>query len=688
MTVVVPAGLGLALALVPHVLDPQEAGPGLLGFSPAAARAQREAESRLLAELQASSLDALHAELTGRPHVAGTEASREQAEAVRKRLEGFGLETETRRYEAYLSLPRRIAVRRTAPTPLDLRVDEPLDPNRPETAAQGLTPGFVAYSASSRVEGEVVYASYGLPADYEALGSRGVRVKGRLALVRYGKVHRAVKVAEAQARGALGILIYSDPADDGFGKGAVLPNGPWRGAELVQRGNAKLSWFFHGDPLTPGRPAVAGAERLRPEDAPTLPKIPAAVLSWSAARGLLEGLAGTAPPGFAGGLDLAYGTGPGPVRAELLVEMDAGPRTIVDVLARLPGREEAERFVLVGTHHDAWTFGGVDPGSSGASLLELARVLGVLKKGGWRPRRTIVFAFWDAEEPGLVGSTEYAEERAAELRAQAVAYVNSDLYLAGKLRAGGPPALLDFARGVFGDVRDPESGRPGLPGAATAELSPLGSGADFVAFQDYLGLPCLSLELGDFTNYGAYHSSWDTRHYMKTHGDPGWRYGMVLAELLGRTVTRLASAEAVPVRPSHEARAIRRWLDRLEEAHRGDPGFVAGGFSALHEALEAYREEAVRLEGEVEAALLAGDAKRAGLAGDRLLSSLKAFVDENDVRFYRHPVYGWDIHALYGGDTLPGLGRALRQKDAPALDAERHRLEAAVGRARSALRAD
>ena len=494
-----------------------------------------------------------------------------------------------------------------------------------------------------------------------------------------------MKVAAAQARGARGILIYSDPADDGFAKGEVLPKGPWRSAFLVQRGNAKLSWFFHGDPLTPGRAAVAEADRLRPEDAPTLPRIPAAVLSSAAARSLLEGLAGTTPSDFAGALDLPYRTGPGPVRALMDVAMEAGLRTIVDVLGRIRGREEPERLVLLGTHHDAWTFGGVDPGSSGAAVLELARVLGTLGREGFRPRRTLVFAFWDAEEPGLIGSTEFAEERAAELRAKAVAYVNTDFYLAGRLKAGGPPALQDFARRVFGDVRDPATGRPGLPGAASVELSPLGSGADFVAFQDFLGLPCLSLEFADGTTYGAYHSTRDTRLYMKTHGDPGWRYGLALAEMLGRTVLRLASAESVPVRPSREAEAILRWLDRLVEAQRSRPGLDAGAFAPLRTSLLAYRDEAAGLQSEVEIDLRKGGSTRAAAIGDRLLASLKAFVDEADPRFYRHPVYGWDIHALYGGDTLPGLGRALREGDLAATSEEMRRLDAAVARARSAL---
>ena len=336
----------------------------------------------------------------------------------------------------------------------------------------------MAYSASGRVEGTVVYANYGLPADYDALAARGVSVKGAVALVRYGRVHRAVKVAARPGpRAPAASSSIATPRTTASRRASRFPKGPWRAADLLQRGNAKQSWFFHGDPLTPGRAAVAGASRLRPEDAPTLPKIPAAVLSWSAARPLLEHLAGAAPAGFQGGLDFPYGTGPGPARAALDVEMDAGLRPIANVLGRLRGREEPESFVLVGAHHDAWTFGGVDPGSSGAALLELARVLGTLARGDWRPRRSIVFAFWDAEEPGLIGSTEHAEERAAELRARAVAYVNSDLYLAGRLRAGGPPALEDFARErLRGRPRSRDRRAPAFRGRPRSSSSPWAAG--------------------------------------------------------------------------------------------------------------------------------------------------------------------------------------------------------------------
>ena len=279
-------------------------------------------------------------------------------------------------------------------------------------------------------------SNYGLPADYVQLAARGVNLRGRLAIARYGRSHRAVKVHTAEQAGAAGLLIYSDPADDGFARGETLPRGYWRTEDLLQRGNAKYSWFWHGDPLTPGAAALPDAPRLDPRTALTLPKIPVAVLSWGEARHILERLGGgAAPPGFQGALPFTYRVGADDVRVRLRVQMDDALRPIRDIVARVPGTL-ADRQVLLGTHHDAWTFGGVDPGTGTAALLELARDLAALRRTGWQPARTISLAFWDAEEAGLIGSTEYAEERRAQLQAGTICYINTDLYTNGRLDAG------------------------------------------------------------------------------------------------------------------------------------------------------------------------------------------------------------------------------------------------------------
>jgi N-acetylated-alpha-linked acidic dipeptidase len=717
-TVAVAAATAGAVATALLGLTAASAPSALLGFAPESAAREREAEARLVASLDRERLASWNRALSSRPHVAGTPEGRALADEIARTLRGFGLAVDVVTYRPWLSYPTKVAVSLRAPEPRALPVREPVLPEEPASGDPALTPGFVAYSASGSVEAPVVYAGYGLPADYDALTTRGVSVEGAIVLARYGKVHRAVKVDAAEKRGARGILIYSDPADDGFAQGDAWPRGPWRAGGMVQRGNAKYSWLWHGDPLTPFAPARAdgASSPLAAADAPTLPRIPAAVLSAEAARPVLEALAGPpAPRGFQGGLPFTYHVGPGPARVALDVEMDAGPREIRDVVARIEGKDEPDRFVLLGTHHDAWTFGAVDPGSSGAAILELARAFGTLASSGWRPRRTILIAFWDAEEYGLVGSTEFAEDRAAELREKAVAYVNSDFYLAGRLKAGGTAALRAFTTEVVREVRDPSADRSlydgwkddGWSRLAPAErrrrsgrfepeLDPLGSGADFVAFQSFLGLPSLSLEFAIDGSYGAYHSAYDTHAYMERFGDPGWRYGPVLAELLGRTVMRLASADVVPLRFAHTADKIDDYLRGLEERNAeaaGSPSLPDLGTGATRTRTASLRTRAEALDAALDRALEGErlDPGRRRAVSDALVAAERAFVTVEPgepgpgSRWYRHTVYGWDVHSLYGGDTLPGLGRALRERDASGFARERSRLEEALHAANEAL---
>jgi N-acetylated-alpha-linked acidic dipeptidase len=700
---------------------------GCIAASPAQRTDERAAEARFAAAISTEHISEFHRRLTREPHIAGTPAGRAVAEEIAAKLRSFGLETEIRTYQVYLSHPVRLRLALLKPEPRELPVTEPANERDASTGHPALTPGFIAYSASGRVRAPVVYVNYGLPADYAALEAAGVSVRGAIVLARYGRVHRAVKVHTAEQRGARGILIYSDPADDGFAQGPEWPDGPWRAPWMIQRGNAKYSWHWHGDPLTPGVAATPDAPRLPAEEAPTLPKIPAAAISWSAAEPILRALGGAAAPrGFQGALPFTYRLGPGPAEIELEVEMDAGLKPISNVIARLPGAAEPDRWVLLGTHHDAWTFGGADPGSAAAVILEVARALGELRRNSaadspqnWQPRRSIVFAFWDAEEYGLIGSTEFAEEFAVELREKVVAYINSDLYLAGYFRAGGAASLRDFVSGVARDTPHPggrgsiydawrEQGWQRLAPAEKrrrgasfeVELDPLGSGADFVPFQTHLGLPSLSLEFGLESGYayGSYHSSYDTRQWMETFGDPGWRFGRALAELLGRAAMRLADAEALPMRFTHTAGKLRQYVARLEEENAdasGKPYLAELGLDSVRSRLAEFEKQARQVD-----TLLETNAARPSLAAeelrrlnDHLSRAEKSFLAPEDreadgsVRWYRHTVYGWNIYALYAGQTLPALHRAMTARDAAAFARERARLEAALAHATSELAA-
>ncbi|MGH9313360.1 MAG: M28 family peptidase, partial [Vicinamibacterales bacterium] len=622
-----------------------------IGFSRAAVRELRATERRFSEGISLDRLSAAHRQLTREPHPAGSEGGQRVAAWLADTLRGEGFAVETAEYSAFLSRPRRIRVRmRAGAGPwVSMRVTEPSSRFDPDTAHPGVDPGHVAYSASGRMAAPFVYVNYGLPPDYAELAARQVPVRGRIVVARYGRSHRAVKVHLAQEAGAAGVILYSDQADDGALKGQVWPEGPWRPATLLQRGNAKFSWFWHGDPLTPGVAAKPGATAIEAGRAPTLPRIPVVVLSAQEAAKL------RASPD---------------TLAELDVVMDDRSRPIRNVVARLAGGVEPDREVMLGTHHDAWTFGGVDPGGSASVMIETARGLAALARSGWRPRRTIAFAFWDAEEFGLIGSTEYAEDRAARLRERVVCYVNSDYYMGDRLDAGGVPSLGDFIAGTAGEL--------GM--TAPPELSALGSGADFVAFQDHLGLPTLSLELDFDGSYGTYHSSHDTRLYFERMADPGLARGTRLARLLGTVAIRLASADVLPFRYSHYAERIARFLD--------DAGGGAGDAPAAAMARRLAARAAV-LEAAIDRRVgQSGEQPRWNDLNDALARLEQALLDESeppDRRWYRHVIYGWNIYSLYDGQPLPGLSDALRRGEPQAIGRERERISSALARMAAGL---
>jgi N-acetylated-alpha-linked acidic dipeptidase len=676
--------------------------PRRLGYSPAAFRREQTVEEEFRRTVSADRISEFHKSLTRRPHMAGTEASREVADSIARWLRDAGLAVETFDYDAYLSYPEQVSVAIVAPVAEELRVTEPASPLDPDTSNPELGPAFVAYSASGDVTAPVVYANYGLPADYAELSAHGIDVRGKLVLARYGKSHRAVKLYTAQEHGAAGVLLYSDPADDGFVRGDTWPRGYWRTAEQNQRGNAKYSWYWHGDPLTPGTPSVRTAKRIDAAKAPTLPRIPAAILSWGEARKILDRLGGeTAPDAFRGGLPIAYKLGGGTVRARLHVQMKNELRTIRDVVAHVPGARLADRGVLLGTHHDAWTFGGVDPGTGTSTLLEVARVLGQLRRGGWRPERTISLAFWDAEEFGLIGSTEYAEQRATELRAGTICYINTDLYTNGRLDAGGTPSLRDFLVDVAKDVPDgtqsvydawiaDERARLGTSPPTSefeVELKALGSGADFVPFQDFLGLPTLSLEYnatGGYT-YGPYHSNYDTRWFVEHVADPGFHRGAALARLLGTVALRLGQAQVLPFRFSHYAQRLDKFVASQGHPERSEGSALPLDFAPLQNAVSRLALRAAELERRVDTytSQLGATASGPEKLNDLLAQMEQRLLDDSqppDRRWYRHLVYGWNIYSLYDGQPFPGLADAIRRNDRAAAASELSKITAAIGK--------
>jgi putative CocE/NonD family hydrolase len=682
--------------------------PATLGASPARVAATRAVEQRFLNGVSAESISAMHRQVTKHPHIAGSARSMEVADRVRRALDAAGLQTEVREYLVHLSTPRSVTVDIVSPAAESLVVREPLDPRDPDSAHPELGPAFVAYSASGIVTAPVVYANYGLPPDYARLAAAGVDVRGKIVIARYARSHRAVKIHTAEQAGAAGIIIYSDPADDGYARGPTWPDGPWRADFQSQSGNGKYSWFWHGDPLTPGVGATSGAPALDPSTVPTLPKIRAVVLSWKEASKVLSRLTGPAAPsgsGFQGGLPFTYRLGPGPVTVRLDVQMAASRRPIRNVIGKITGRDP-DRWIVLGTHHDAWSFGGMDPGTGLGPAFEVARGLAALARSGWTPERSIVFAFWDAEEFGLIGSTEYAEAMQAELREKAIVYINTDLSMRGRFDGGGTPSLRDFLVQVTRDVPHYDGGgsvydhwraeqwqlqaaerRRRGPEGYEVELAALGSGADFVAFQDFLGLPTLQMEFDFEGSYGPYHSNYDTRQYAERHTDPGFKVGQALARVLGLTVMRLASTDLLPFRYSHYARKMEEFIDTAGGWAVDDSGrrrvvtdLATARSLATRAAMTASAIEA-RLDRRVAASAV--DPVRARRINDALVRLEQQLLDESEppeTRWYRHVIYGWNIYSLYEGQPLPGLAEAIRVGDAATVARETSRLEQALAR--------
>jgi N-acetylated-alpha-linked acidic dipeptidase len=638
----------LILPVVPRVEKPVPTG-----FTKASHRAIETKEGALASRISRDRISEFHRRLTARPHRSGTDGARAVADYIESALRESGLEIEVGEYYPYLSGPKRVAVELLSPERESLSLWEPPDARDPDSFHPELEPGFIAYSGSGSVTGDVVYAGYGLPSDYE-----GIDVEGKIALVRYGKSHRAVKVATAQERGAIGILIYSDPEDDGAKRGRVWPEGLFREPSQLQRGNAKLGWFWHGDPLTPGVAATKDASRLSPEAVPTLPRIPAVPLSAREAGKILESL-------------------PGGVTARIDVAMDSGTRPIRNIVATIRGSKSPDRFIVLGTHHDAWTFGGIDPGSATAVLMEVGYSLASLARDGLGPERSVVLCFWDAEEYGLVGSTEFAEERLSELREKAVAYINTDMYNGDRLSAGGTPSLRDF-------VRDVASAIPGVK--APDELNALGSGADFVPFQDFVGLPTLSLELlfeGGWS-FGTYHSIYDDRYWMMRHGDEDFRNGALLARILGTAALRLADAPVLPYRFSDYGKKLQDYTGLAEGWSQG-----RYGFEKMRRLAAEVRDKGERLETRIDAALAAGRVpSRQDLLNDRLMRLEQTLIDESqppEKRWYRHVVYGWNIYSLYAGQPFPGVESAFTRGGPEDVRREAERIERALERLSSGL---
>ena len=566
----------------------------ILGFTPAAAAHEAEIENKFKAIPSPDEERRQHHIFTAEPHVAGSVRNNELARYIADQWRTEGLEDVIiRRYDVYGSNPKSTFLEMVAPVHYRAGLRELPVPGDPDSKNKSISSAWSGMSASGEVTAPLVYAHSGNPEDYELLRKQGIDVKGKVVLVRYSNPYsyRGFKALTAQREGAAAILIYSDPAEDGFKKGQVVPKGPWGPEYHIQRGAITYDFMVPGDPLTPGWASVPGAKRIPVEDAVSIPKIMALPLSWHDAKPLLSNMDGPlAPDDWQGGLPIKYHLGGNRVRVHVKIVMDNSTQPYFVVEGRIRGAQLPDEWIVLGNHRDAWVFGGVDPSSGTASMMELTRALGKLAKAGTRPRRTLVFCSWDGEEVGLTGSTEWGEQFADELRKKAVAYLNVDSStsgpnLHGQAVASLAPMLVETSR----TLQDPSgkslyeawkesSARERRETKQSEEVTDsnladtrIGSGSDHTVFLNFVGMPVLGLQFDG--PYGVYHSAYDDFFWMNHYGDPGYRYHTLMSQLWGVLALRLANADLLPFDFASYASNIRQFVNELA---KNNPVILSG----------------------------------------------------------------------------------------------------------------
>jgi N-acetylated-alpha-linked acidic dipeptidase len=706
--------LGLSAAAGARAAAPME------GFTTDGAAAEARLEQRYDASLSADEEREWLAVLASAPNHVGSAHDKANADYLLGKFREWGWDASIETFSVLYPTPRTVRVELTAPTSFVAKLREPRVPGDATSAlTRDELPPYNVYGADGNVSGELVYVNHGMPDDYKELERQGVSVKGRIVIVRYGGGWRGLKPKLAYEHGAIGCLIYSDPADDGYGQGDVYPNGGYRPADAVQRGSVQDILQYTGDPLTPGVGSTPGATRLKLADAKTILKIPVLPMSYADAQPFLAALGGrVAPKSWRGGLPITYHIGPGAARAHLEILSDWTQKPLYDVIAKLPGSVEPDRWIVRGNHHDGWVFGATDPLSGTIAMMSEAKAIGQLVKEGWRPRRTLIYASWDGEEPGLIGSTEWAETHAAELETKAALYVNSDSNSRGFLHAEGGHGLQHFVSEVARDVPDPETGASTLAralalrrvqayeaghaaeGGEDLRLGALGSGSDYTPFLQHLGIASLDLGFGGEGDYGVYHSAYDSYDHFRRFVDPGFEYEVALAKVGGRIMLRASQAELLPTRAADFAQALAKYDDELHQliehmrentreqdklldandyALAMDPSQPRAApqreadvpylkFAELDNAIEQLKSSSAAFDKAYGDACTAQDAG-AGARRERLNAVLTVLEETlTDPRglprreWYRHMIYAPGLHTGYEAKTLPAIREAIEDR--------------------------
>ncbi|HKT47099.1 MAG TPA: M28 family metallopeptidase [Candidatus Acidoferrales bacterium] len=696
----------------------------LAGFAAQSSATERHWEEQFRSIPDPAKLRAYMERLTAHPHHVGSLYDRDNAEWILAKFKEFGLDAHIESFNVLFPTPKERLVELIAGGPrFTARMQEPalaIDPTSGQTADQ--LPTYNAYSADGDVTGPLVYVNYGIPEDYEALERHGISVKGAIVIARYGHAWRGIKPKVAAEHGALGCIIYSDPRDDGYSPGAVFPAGPFRPPDGVQRGSVQDSTEFMGDPLTPGIGATTDAKRLDIKNAPTLTKIPVVPISYADAQPLLAALGGaTVPSAWRGGLGLTYRFGPGPAKVHLKMFSNWQLKPLYDVIAKIPGAEYPDEWVIRGNHHDAWVNGAEDPISGQVALLEEARAFGELVKAGWKPKRTIIYCAWDGEEPGLLGSTEWVETHADELRAHAVAYINSDTNSRGFLGAEGSHTLEKLINDVARDVQDPETKLSvwkrwqlrELTGADSADerrelreradlrIGISGGGSDHASFQNFLGVAALDLGFGGEDHGGIYHSIYDDFYWYTHFADTEFVYGRALSQVAGTAVMRLADADLLPFDFSDFADTIQTYVRGLQtfaakqrdEIRERNREIDEGAFQASADPRETYippKKEEVppflnfaplqnsadalsRSAEQYQAALKRANENGGAALASASLRELNELLIQSERRltnpaglpgrfWYKHQIYAPGVYTGYEAKAIPAVQEAIEQK--------------------------
>jgi N-acetylated-alpha-linked acidic dipeptidase len=689
----------------------------ILGFTDANAANQLNWEKQFDSQLSTKYMDNWMQFLSSHPHHVGSPQDKANAVYIADLFRQWGYNTEIESYYVLFPTPKTRLLELTGIKPFKAKLEEPtLKEDKTSGQKSEQLPTYNAYSSDGDVIAELVFVNHGVPSDYEELERMGIDVKGKIVIAKYGGSWRGIKPKVAHEHGAVGCIIYSDPQDDGFAKGDVYPEGAFRPKDGVQRGSVMDMPLYPGDPLTPGVAAVKDAKRLNRSESVTLMKIPVLPISWEDALPLLQSLGGrVVPESWRGGLPITYHIGPGKDKVHLKLQFNWDIKQLYNVIAKLPGSELADEWIIRGNHHDAWVYGATDPVSGIVTVMEEARAIGELVKKGFKLKRTLVYCAWDGEEPGILGSTEWTEDHAAELRKKAVLYLNTDANSRGYIGASGSQSLEPFFNEIADNVIDPEtgvsikerryaltmvtadnSGRVKMAGNKYINLAALGAGSDWSGFLQFLGISSMNIGFGGEGEGGEYHSIYDSYDHFIKFTDPGFRYEIALAETAGRIILRMANADVLPFDVNSFYKTVAEYVadikTLLDNSRTGteqenkmirdklfdlakDPTiiYMSPGmkdavpylnFSDLENAMERLKEAAEEFQKQYSSAILLPADKQNEL-NEILYRAERSLINENGLPkrpWFKHQIYAPGLYTGYGVKTLPGIREAIEQR--------------------------